>query len=71
VGSCCCFLSTGAQIGFVGFDGQVEVEALRLYGLPEAAPVLLCGTPTLSVGQREFAAGVASDLPSLAPGRRH
>jgi hypothetical protein len=33
-----------AQIGIVGFDGQIELEALRLYGLPEAAPALLCGT---------------------------
>ena len=45
-----------AQIGVVGLDGQIELEALRLYGLPEAAPALLCGTPTLPVGQREFAA---------------
>jgi hypothetical protein len=59
---------TFAQIGIVGFDGQIEVEALRLYGLPEAAPALLCGTPALSVGQREFAAEVSWDLPSLAPG---
>ncbi|MBR0648754.1 hypothetical protein GXW78_03715 [Roseomonas terrae] len=57
-----------AQIGIVGFDGQIEVEALRLYGLPEAAPALLCGTPALPVGQREFAAEVAWDLPNLAPG---
>jgi hypothetical protein len=47
---------TFAQIGVVGLDGQAELEALRLYGLPEAAPALLCGTPTLPVGQREFAA---------------
>ncbi|MBR0658694.1 hypothetical protein [Neoroseomonas oryzicola] len=57
-----------AQIGIVGFDGQIEVEALRLYGLPEAAPALLCGTPALPVGQREFAAEVSWDLPNLAPG---
>jgi hypothetical protein len=43
-----------AQVGVVGLDGQIEPEALRLYGLPEAAPALLCGTPTLPVGQREF-----------------
>ena len=41
---------------------------LRVYGLPEDAPSLLCGTPTLPVGQREFAAEIAWDLPSLAPG---
>jgi hypothetical protein len=45
-----------AQTGIVGFDGRIEVEALRLYGLTEPAPALLCGTPTLPVGQREFAA---------------
>ena len=56
------------QIGIVGFDGQIEVEALRLYGLPGAAPALLCGTPALPVGQREFTAETAWDLPSLAPG---
>ena len=60
-----------AQIGIVGVDGQIELEALRLYGLPEAAPSLLCGTPTLPVGQREFAAKISLDLPSLAPGAVH
>jgi len=57
-----------AQIGIIGFDGVIELEALRLYGLPEAAPALLCGTPALPVGQRDFAAEVAWDPPSLAPG---
>ena len=55
-----------AQIGIVGLDGQIDLEALRLFGLPEAAPALLCGTPTLPVGQREFAAEVPLELPSLA-----
>ena len=27
-----------AQIGIVGLDGRIKLEALRLYGLPEAAP---------------------------------
>ena len=27
-----------AQTGIAGLDGQIELEALRLYGLPEAAP---------------------------------
>ncbi|HZN68375.1 MAG TPA: hypothetical protein VFB66_24020 [Tepidisphaeraceae bacterium] len=48
--------------------GQIEIEVLRLYGLPEHAPALFCGTPALSVGTREFAAEVSWDLPSLAPG---
>ena len=43
-----------------GLDGQIELEALRLRGLPQAAPVLLCGTPTLSVRLREFPARIPS-----------
>jgi hypothetical protein len=43
-----------AQIGIVGFDGQIELEAQRLYSLPEAAPALLCGTPTLSGTDTHF-----------------
>jgi hypothetical protein len=38
---------TFAQIGVVGLDGQIELEALRLYEPAEAAPALLCGTPAL------------------------
>jgi hypothetical protein len=60
-----------AQIGIVGLDGQIELEALRLCGLPEAAPALLCGTPTLPVGQREFQAETTLDLPNLAAGAVH
>jgi hypothetical protein len=60
-----------AQVGIVGLDGKIELEALRLYGLPEAAPALLCGTPTLPVGQREFAVETTLDLPSLAGGATH
>jgi hypothetical protein len=60
-----------AQIGVVGFDGQIELVALRLYGRPEAAPALLCGTPALPVGTREFQAETSLDLPSLGPGATH
>jgi hypothetical protein len=60
-----------AQVGIVGLDGQIELEALRLYGLWEAAPALLCRAPTLPVGQREFAAEITLDLPSLAGGATH
>ncbi|WP_135468558.1 glycosyl hydrolase family 28-related protein [Crenalkalicoccus roseus] len=61
-----------AQLGVVGFDGVIELEALRLYGLPEAAPAILNGTPTLpNSGQRSFVAEVEVDLPSLAPGAEH
>lgn len=59
------------QVGVVGLGGQIELEALRLYGLPDAAPALLCGTPTLPVGQREFTAETTLDLPSLAAGAAH
>jgi hypothetical protein len=37
-----------AQVGVVGFDGPIDLQALRLYGLPEAAPAVLNGTPLLS-----------------------
>jgi hypothetical protein len=30
-----------AQIGIVGIDGPIDLQALRLYGLPEAAPACL------------------------------
>jgi hypothetical protein len=62
-----------AQIGIVGFDTSITVQALRLYALPEAAPGVLNGTPLLGgsvigSGQREFVAEVTWDLPSLASG---
>ncbi|WP_431272018.1 hypothetical protein [Dankookia sp. P2] len=56
------------QIGICGFDVAIELEALRLYGLPGEALALLCGTPALPVGTREFQVEVAWDLPNLAPG---
>jgi hypothetical protein len=30
------------RAGIVGFDGQIEFEALRLFGLPEVALAVLC-----------------------------
>jgi hypothetical protein len=62
-----------AQVGVIGFDGPIDLQSLRLYGLPEAAPAVLNGTPLLTgalfgSGRREFAAEVSWDLPSLAPG---
>jgi len=57
------------QVGVSGFDGPIDLQSLRLYGLPEAAPAVVNGTPLLpQSGQREFAAEVPWDLPSLAPG---
>src|SRR3954470_8309875 len=60
-----------AQIGIVGLDGQIELEALRLPARPGAAPALLCGAPPLPVGRREFAVETPLDLPYLAPGAVH
>jgi hypothetical protein len=62
-----------AQIGIIGFDGPIDLQALRLYGLPEAAPGLLNGTPLLTgaqigSGRRELSAEVSWDLPSLTSG---
>ena len=62
-----------AQVGVIGFDGPIDLQSLRLYGLPEAAPAVLNGTPLLTwalfgSGRLEFAAEVSWDLPSLAPG---
>ena len=57
-----------AQIGIIGFDGQIELEALRLYGLPEDAPAILHGCPSLPAGTRQFAVETTWDLPNLGPG---
>jgi hypothetical protein len=57
-----------AQIGIIGFDGQIELEALRLYGLPEDAPAILYGCPSLPAGTRTLALETSWDLPSLGPG---
>ena len=57
-----------AQVGVIGFDGQIELEALRLFGLPEAAPAVLDACPSVQVGTRKFQAEVSWDLPSLASG---
>jgi hypothetical protein len=59
-----------AQIGIVGFDGAIELEALRLYGLPNAAPAVLAG-PTHGWGRREIPFSAAYDPPSLAAGASH
>ena len=57
------------------FAQATEVNAVvdRFYGLPEAAPAVLNGTPLLTgalfgSGRREFAAEAFWDLPRLAPG---
>ncbi len=57
-----------AQIGIIGFDGQIELEALRLYGLPEDAPAILSGCPALPAGSRTLMFSASWDLPSMPPG---
>jgi len=43
-----------AQIGTIGFDGQLEFEALPRYGLPEDVPAVIGLAPaTLAVGGRK------------------
>lgn len=56
------------QIGICGFYGTIALAVLRLHSLPGKAPALLCGTPALPGGTREFQAEMSWDLPSLAPG---
>jgi len=57
-----------AQGGMIGFDGPIDLQSHRLYGLPEASPAVLNGAPLLpQSGQPEFAADVSSDPPSLVP----
>lgn len=62
------------QVSIVGLNGQIEREVLRLFELPEAAPAVLNGTPSLSgalFGQerRELAAEI-DDL-DVAAGSCH
>jgi len=57
-----------AQIGIIGFDRQIELEALRLYGLPEDAPPVLSGCPALPTGGRTLMFSASWDLPSMPPG---
>jgi hypothetical protein len=58
-----------AQIGIIGFDGPINLEAMRLYGLPENGPTIFNGTPLVpNGGRRIIAAEIAYDPPSLAAG---
>ena len=64
-------IRVGAGVAFahfssVGFDGQIELEALRLFGLPEAAPAVLYACPSVPIGTRSLALETSWDLPSLA-----
>ncbi len=57
-----------AQVGIVGFDGQIELDALRLFRLPEAAPAVLYACPAVPIGTRSLALETTWDLPSLVAG---
>lgn len=52
----------------IKLDGQIEFEALRLFGLPEAAPAVLYACPSLPIGTRNLALETTGDLPSLTAG---
>jgi hypothetical protein len=54
------------HVGMIGFDDAIELEAQRLYGLPQVAPGILNGTPTLQeLGPRNQAAEESWNIPSL------
>jgi len=57
-----------AQIGIIGYDGPITLVALRLYGLPEDAPAVLYGCPTVPAGTRLLVAEQSWDLPNIAAG---
>ncbi len=57
-----------ARGGHRGLDGQIQLEALRLFGLPEAAPAVLYACPAVPVGTRGLALETTWDLPSLTAG---
>jgi hypothetical protein len=57
-----------AQIGIIRFDGQIELEALRVYGLPQNAPAILSGCPALPAGGRTLMLSASWELPSMPPG---
>ncbi len=57
-----------ARVRIVAFDGQIEREALRLFGLPEDAPAILYGCTSLPVRARTLALETSWNLPSLGPG---
>jgi hypothetical protein len=61
-------LGAGVAFAQIGFDGQIELEALRLDGLPEDGPAVLYGCHSLPAGTRTLALETSWDLPSLAPG---
>jgi hypothetical protein len=59
---------TVAQIGIIGFDRQIELEALWLFGLPETAPAALYACPSVLIGTRSLALETTWDVPRLVAG---
>jgi hypothetical protein len=40
-----------AQTGIIGFDGPIELEAMRLHGPPEDAPAVFIACPLFRSGR--------------------
>ena len=60
-----------AQLGIVELDGQIELEALRLYGLRQVAPVLVCSTLAGDVVSKpDWRGKLYPAEPAIAPRRR-
>jgi hypothetical protein len=64
-----------AQVGLIGFDGPIDLQSLRLYGLPEAAPAVLNGAPLLTgtlsgSGRRDSRRRCLGTYPAWLRGRR-
>jgi hypothetical protein len=59
-----------AQIGVIGFDGQIELEARLLYGPPEDAPAILYGARRCRPGRRCRRRRPAGACRASAPARR-
>jgi hypothetical protein len=59
---------SSGQLGILEFDGQIELEALLLFGLPEAALAVLYACTSMPIGTRSQALETTWDLPSLGPG---
>ena len=53
--------ASSAQVGVIGFDGPIDLQSLRLYRLPQAAPAVLNGTPLLTGAL--FGSGRRDSLP--------
>lgn len=55
-----------AQVGVIGFDVRIEIEALRPFELSEAAPAGLYASLSVPIGTWSLALETTCDLPSTA-----